>query len=136
MRKKNYKGRCEKRVLSKCKGICRTYDALQYAYADMLEENEEVKEFQCNVQLNSEEYTTDFFCEMENGDVIIMITKVKCYNCGEEIKREEGYENKDGYLCESCYYEDFIICKDCGTLIPAESATYNENEAIWINVLR
>ena len=40
MRKKNYKGRCEKRVLSKCKGICRTYDALQYAYADMLEENE------------------------------------------------------------------------------------------------
>ena len=32
MRKKNYKGRCEKRVLSKCIGICRTYDALQYAY--------------------------------------------------------------------------------------------------------
>lgn len=71
MRKKNYKGRCEKRVLSKCIGICRTYDALQYAYADLLEENEEVKAFQCNVPLSTEEYTTDFFCEMENGDVMV-----------------------------------------------------------------
>jgi len=65
MRKKNYKGRCEKRVLSKCIGICRTYDALQYAYADLLEENEEVKEFQCNVPLSTEAYTTDFYCEMD-----------------------------------------------------------------------
>ena len=75
MRKKNYKGRCEKRVLSKCIGICRTYDALQYAYADVLEENDEVKEFQCNVPLASDEgedYTTDFYCEMENGDVLVL----------------------------------------------------------------
>ena len=74
MRKKNYKGRCEKRVLSKCIGVCRTYDALQYAYADLLEKNEEVKEFQCNVPLtseNAEEYTTDFFCEMKNGDIMV-----------------------------------------------------------------
>ena len=74
MRKKNYKGRCEKRVLSKCKGVCRTYDILQYTYADILEENEAVKEFQCNVPLtseNAEEYITDFFCEMNNGDVIV-----------------------------------------------------------------
>ena len=56
--------------------------------------------------------------------MVIMITneKIKCYNCGEEITREEGYEYKDGYLCESCYYKDFIICEDCGALIPAESA--------------
>lgn len=59
MRKKNYKGRCEKRALSKCIGVCRTYDALQYAYSDMLEGNEEVKEFQCNVPLSSEEYRLD-----------------------------------------------------------------------------
>lgn len=71
MRKKNYKGRCEKRALSKCIGVCRTYDALQYAYSNMLEENEEVKEFQCNVPLNSEEYTTDFFCQKVNGDVMV-----------------------------------------------------------------
>ncbi len=28
MRKKNYKGRCEKRSVPKCEGICKTYDAL------------------------------------------------------------------------------------------------------------
>ena len=74
MRKKNYKGRCEKRVLSKCIGICRTYDALQYVYADVLEENDEVKEFQCNVPLASDEgedYTTDFYCEKVDGDVMV-----------------------------------------------------------------
>ncbi len=36
MRKKNFKGRCEKRVLGKCVEVCRTYDAIQYAYADLL----------------------------------------------------------------------------------------------------
>ena len=34
MRKKNFKGRCEKRVIAKCSEVCRTYDAIQYAYAD------------------------------------------------------------------------------------------------------
>ena len=32
MRKKNFKGRCEKRVLGKCVEVCGTYDAIQYAY--------------------------------------------------------------------------------------------------------
>ena len=36
MRKKNFKGRCEKRVIGKCAEVCRTYDAVQYAYADVL----------------------------------------------------------------------------------------------------
>ena len=31
MRRKNFKGRCEKRVLGKCAEVCRTYDAIQYA---------------------------------------------------------------------------------------------------------
>lgn len=30
MRKKNFKGRCEKRRLSKCEDVCRTFDAIQY----------------------------------------------------------------------------------------------------------
>ena len=34
MRKKNCKGRCEKRQPAKCNGICRTYDDIQYTYAD------------------------------------------------------------------------------------------------------
>ena len=63
MKKKGYKGRCEKRSLSKCVGICRTYDHIQSAYADRLEADEQVKEFQCNVLLEGlsiGEYTTDF----------------------------------------------------------------------------
>ena len=32
MRKKNFKGRCEKRVLPKCAEVCRTYDPIQYVY--------------------------------------------------------------------------------------------------------
>ncbi len=44
MRKRNYKGRCEKRSISKCKEICRTYDSIQYAYADVLQQNEDIKE--------------------------------------------------------------------------------------------
>lgn len=51
MRKKNFKGRCEKRVLSKCSEVCRTYDALQYAYADVLQGKDEIKEIRCNVLL-------------------------------------------------------------------------------------
>ncbi len=38
MRKKNFKGRCEKRMIGKCSDVCRTYDAIQYAYADLLQE--------------------------------------------------------------------------------------------------
>lgn len=52
MRKKNYKGaKVSKRVVAKCEGVCRTYDAIQYAYANLLSETEEVKSFQVNVLL-------------------------------------------------------------------------------------
>lgn len=74
MRKKNYKGRCEKRSLAKCRGICKTYDAIQSRYADMLQSNEKVKEFRCNVSLdglNIGDYTTDFVCTLENGDLMV-----------------------------------------------------------------
>ena len=52
MRKKNFKGRCEKRMIGKCAEVCRTYDAIQYAYADLLQMDEEVKEIRCNVLLD------------------------------------------------------------------------------------
>ena len=64
MRKKNYKGaKVSKRVVAKCEGVCRTYDAIQYAYANLLSEAEEVKLFQVNVLLQGLEegaYTSDF----------------------------------------------------------------------------
>ena len=53
MRKKNFKGRCEKRVLGKCVDVCRTYDDIQYAYADLLQAFDEIKEIRCNVLLDA-----------------------------------------------------------------------------------
>lgn len=51
MRKRNFKGRCTKRSIPKCLEICRTYDAVQTAYADVLAQDDEVQEFRCNVYL-------------------------------------------------------------------------------------
>ena len=74
MRKKNYKGRCEKRTLAKCKDVCRTYDTIQFTYADMLESNKDIKEIRCNVLLDSleeGEYTSDFVCIKTNNDLMV-----------------------------------------------------------------
>lgn len=74
MRKKNYKGRCEKRSLSKCQEVCRTYDSIQYAYADVLQKSDGVADIRCNVLLENlsvGEYTTDFLCTRTNGDLFV-----------------------------------------------------------------
>ena len=71
MRKKNYKGRCEKRTISKCEEVCRTFDSIQYAYADVLQASEEIKEIRCNVSLDGEEYTSDFVCVKSHGDLLV-----------------------------------------------------------------
>ena len=74
MRKKNYKGRCEKRILPKCKTVFKSYDPIQNAYADILESNPDVVEIQCNVELegqDSENYTSDFICVLSNGELMV-----------------------------------------------------------------
>lgn len=74
MRKKNYKGRCTKRILSKSTEVVRTYDPLQYAYADILQKDDNIREFQCNVSLDSlqeGEYTSDFVCIKTDGDMMV-----------------------------------------------------------------
>lgn len=71
MRKKNYKGRCEKRTISKCEDVCRTFDPIQYAYADVLQASEEIKEIRCNVPLDGEEYTSDFVCVKSSGELLV-----------------------------------------------------------------
>ena len=74
MRTKNYKGRCVKRELNKCIDICRTYDPIQTAYADILASDEEIAEFSCNVPLESFSegaYTTDFVCTKKDGTVMV-----------------------------------------------------------------
>lgn len=74
MRKRGYKGRCEKRMLSKCQEVCRTYDAIQYAYADILESCGEIKEIRCNVILKGlpdGEYTSDFVCTKSDDNLMV-----------------------------------------------------------------
>ena len=70
MIKKNYKGRCERKKLSKSPDICRLYNKIQIAYADQLEQEEDIVEFRCNVLLEGldiGEYTTDFVCKKADG---------------------------------------------------------------------
>lgn len=74
VRKKNFKGRCEKRVIAKCNEVCRTYDAIQYAYADVLQASDEVKEIRCNVPLDGRDigqYTSDFVCVKDDNDLMV-----------------------------------------------------------------
>ena len=69
MQKKNYKGRCTKKNLNKCKGVSRTYTPLQEAYADVLQKEKDIAEFETNVALDGLEYTSDFLFKKENGDL-------------------------------------------------------------------
>lgn len=74
MRKKNFKGRCTKRQMSKCTEVCRTYDPIQFAYADLLENDDCVREYRCNVPLDGleiGEYTSDFVYTKTNGEVFV-----------------------------------------------------------------
>ena len=71
MRKKDFKGRCEKRSLSKCVGVCKTYDRLQSLYADMLQADNNIVEIRCNVLLEGKEYTTDFVCVKVNQELMV-----------------------------------------------------------------
>ncbi len=76
MRKKNFKGRCEKRVIGKCTEVCRTYDAIQYAYADLLQASDEITEIKCNVLLEGldiGEYISDFVCTKADGDLMVRV---------------------------------------------------------------
>lgn len=74
MRKKNYKGRCEKRTISKSKNVCRFYDPIQSSFAEILNTNPDIEEIRCNVVLDGKdagEYMTDFLCIKTNGDMLV-----------------------------------------------------------------
>lgn len=71
MRKKGFKGRCEKRALSKCREVCRLYDPIQSAFADKIQEDDTIREFQCNVPLDTGEHMTDFLCIKVDGELMV-----------------------------------------------------------------
>ena len=73
MRKKNYKGRCEKKTIDKCKTVCKTYDPIQSAYVDILDDRNDVAEIKCNVELDGDaaDFTTDIVAVMTSGELMV-----------------------------------------------------------------
>lgn len=74
LKPKGYKRtRCEKRAMSKCAdGVARTYNAIESSYAEMLQENPDIKEFRCQVLLEGleiGEYCSDFVAVKVDGDL-------------------------------------------------------------------
>lgn len=75
MKKKNYKGRVEKRQATKCEDVCRTYNPIQSSYVDVIENRDDIIEFKCNVPWSDEEaveYTTDFVCKKQDGSLLVL----------------------------------------------------------------
>ena len=52
MKRVNFKGRCEKRKVSKCVNVCRIYSKIQSAFIDILENDDSIALFECNVRLD------------------------------------------------------------------------------------
>ena len=74
MKKINYKGRSEKRKVTKCEDICRTYNKIQSAFVDVLENDDDVLSFECNVRLKGvgdDLYSTDFVVKRVDGSTFV-----------------------------------------------------------------
>ena len=74
MKKKNYKGKCQKRKVEKCAETFRAYNDIQYAYVNKLEQDDNIKEISCNVflkELKEGEYTSDFVCIKSNNKLMV-----------------------------------------------------------------
>ena len=65
MIKKNFKGRCRKWKLEKCKDVMRAYSDIQAAYAERLEKGDLLD------GLEEGEYTSDFLCVKADGDFMV-----------------------------------------------------------------
>ena len=82
MKKTNYKGRCEKRKVSKCEGICRTYNKIQSAFVDELENDDNILSFECNVLLKgvaNDLYSSDFVAK--RVDTVMSQSSKSITNC-------------------------------------------------------
>jgi hypothetical protein len=61
-------------MFAKCQDVCRTYNDIQDTYANILQEVDQIKEFQCNVlleDLDVGEYTSDFVCTKNNNETMV-----------------------------------------------------------------
>ena len=74
VKKINYKGRCEKRKVFKCEDVCRTYSKIQSAFVDLLEKDEDIVSFECNVRLKGvadDLYSTDIVAKKADGATMV-----------------------------------------------------------------
>ena len=75
MRNSKSKVRCEKRKLPKCEDLLRLYSPMQSRYADLLQADDLVKSFQCNILLEScaagDGFTTDFVITKADDTVMV-----------------------------------------------------------------
>lgn len=75
MRNSKSKVRCEKRKLPKCEDLLRLYSPMQSRYADLLQTDDSVKTFRCNVPLEScdagDGFTTDFVITRTDDTVMV-----------------------------------------------------------------
>lgn len=74
MRNKNFKGRTEKKMLTKSKTVFKAYDPIQSAYADILEKRDDIVEIRSNIVLDNfplGDYMTDFVCVKVSGDLMV-----------------------------------------------------------------
>ena len=69
--KNNGTEECRKHIYSKCRGVCKTYSLLQSAYAEILENDPQVKSFICNQPMEGTSYTTDFVITKTDGSVMV-----------------------------------------------------------------
>lgn len=74
VKKINYKGRCEKRKVFKCEDVCRTYSKIQSAFVDLLEKDEDIVSFECNVRLKGvadDLYSTDIVARKIDDSLMV-----------------------------------------------------------------
>ena len=80
MRNTHTKCKTMTRTLNKCDKRFIAYNDVQWKYADVLEQNEEIVEIMCNVKLKGleigENYTSDFVCVKDNKELVVIET---CY---------------------------------------------------------
>lgn len=74
MRKRDFKGRCEKRRLPKFNEVCKTYDKMQSVMAFRLSKQDEFVELYCNVGLEGvldDAYMSDLVGVREDGSKVV-----------------------------------------------------------------
>ena len=72
MRNRNDKSLpCKTHIFSKHHGVCRTYSILQTKYAEILESDPSVKEFEVNVPIKGTTYSTDFLITNIDGSLMV-----------------------------------------------------------------